>query len=261
MSPDRFDGRFDGRPGDRGDGRLDLETMKSAKDEDRMVSAAADFRYLLGRGYHRPGALTFVGNHYQLPREQREILNRGVFPTGEAGARLQKLRSVAGIRGRSLGVDGHNVLITLESAILGRRLVGADDGVIRDTAGLHASYRPSETTLEALELLLDYIVVQGVGSVVFFLDAPMSRSGELAAQVNAALAGRGLMGRAHAVPVPEMELMGFPGPVATSDSVLIDRVPEPVDLAGRIIREKMPEVIPISLRNPGIENRTGSLNS
>lgn len=212
-----------------------------------LLKAAQDLRYLLSKGYPRPGALTFAGNHYQLPKESREILNRGVYPDKEAQARKRRLAGPEKIMGRPLGLDGHNVLITLESAILGRPLVACDDGLIRDTAKVSSSFRPGPATGQALNLVMDYIIRQGVKSVLFLFDAPLSMSGELAAQASALLAGRDLMGRARAVPVPEVELYSFRGLVATSDSVLIDRVPEPLDLAGHIIRETMPEIRPLSL--------------
>ncbi len=218
---------------------------------DKLIQAAEDLRYLLGRGYPRTGALTFAGNHYQLPREQREILNRGVYPDAEASARRCKLLPPDSIAGRSVGVDGHNVLITLESALRDRTIVECDDGLIRDVAGVYASYQPDEWTDKALRLVLDYLVEHRVHSIVFLLDAPLSFSGELAAEIGAVMSGKQIMGRARAVPVPDAELYAFSGLVATSDSVLIDRVDEPLDLAGCIIRERFPGLERRSLRPTG----------
>jgi hypothetical protein len=210
---------------------------------DEITIAAHDFRYLLSRGYPRLGALTFVGNHYQLPKQERDILGRGVYPETEALRRRGKLAGPEALGGRALGVDGHNVLITLENALQGRLLVDCDDGLVRDIAGAAASYRPSEITERALGLFMDYVIGRQVRSVLFLLDAPLSLSGELAAEVNAVMSGRGLMGRARAVPEPDEELFEFTGLVATSDSVLIDRVATPIDLAGHIIREKLSGVV------------------
>lgn len=209
---------------------------------DRLHDAASDLRYLLAKGYPRQGALTFVGNHYQLSKTDREMLNRGVYPRDIALDRRSRLALPERIRGRALGLDGHNVLITLESAIMGRLLVDCDDGVVRDVAGVAASYRPGPETQQALDLVLDYLTGRGMRSLLFLLDSPLSYSGELAAEVNAVMAGRGIIGRARAVPVPDIELFDFGGLVATSDSVLIDRVREPLDLAGLIIRERMPDL-------------------
>ena len=213
-----------------------------------LLTAAADFRYLLSRGYPRLGALTYVGNHYQLPRETREVLNRGVYPEPVARVRRARLLGPERITGRAAGLDGHNVLITLENALSGQTLVACDDGAIRDTAGASLSYRPGSLTGQAIELVLGYLLERGVRSVLFLLDAPMSYSGELAAQIGGELSGREIMGRARAVGSPEAELRTFSGLVASSDSVVIDMVAEPIDLAGLIIREKFPDLPLIRLR-------------
>lgn len=215
---------------------------------EKIIPASEDFRYLLGRGYPRPGALTFVGNHYQLPKDQRMLLDRGVHSEQASRVRRTKLVPPGQVRDRSVAVDGHNVIITLESAMLGRPLVVGDDGVIRDTAGLHGSYRPSEVTGQAIQYIFDYLLELEITSVLFLLDAALSLSGEMAAEIGAFMAGRGIMGRARAVQYADHEIITHPGLVATSDSVIIDRVKEAFDLAGNIIREKLPSVTPIRFR-------------
>ncbi|MEW5721775.1 MAG: DUF434 domain-containing protein [Thermodesulfobacteriota bacterium] len=220
----------------------DYHLKAAGRASDFFLEAAEDLRYLLGKSYPRPGALTFVGNRYQLPKDEREILGRGVYPGAEALARRHKMVGPATIKGRAMGVDGHNVLITVESGILGRDLIECDDGVIRDAAWVSNSYRPSAATDQALAMILEFLAECRALSIVFFLYAPMGLSGELAARIRTALSARGLLGRAEAVPVPANELRSFPGLVATSNSVLIDRVTEPIDLAGHVIRRFWPEV-------------------
>ncbi len=51
----------------------------------------------------------------------------------------------------------------------------------------------------------------------------------------------GLRGDARAVRVPETILLGYQGVVATSDSVIIDGVERVVDLAGHVIRNRVPD--------------------
>jgi hypothetical protein len=212
------------------------------EEKDDFLEAAQDLRYLLGKGYPRTGALTFVGNRYQLPKPQREVLYRGVYPGHEALVRKRRLLGPEAIKGRAVGVDGYNVIITLESALLGRELVECDDGLVRDAAWVSGSFHPTDTTDQALDLILDFLAEHGSLSIVFFLYAPMSLSRELGLHVTALLAGRSLMGRAQAVADPKSELRDFPGLAATSDSLLIDRVAEPLDLAGLIIRRRLPRV-------------------
>ena len=217
--------------------------------ENRFLEAAQDLRYLLGKGYPRHGALTFVGNRYQLPKMEREILGRGIYPGHEAWTRHNRLLGVEKIKGRAVGIDGHNVIITLESAILGRDLILCDDGAIRDAAWISGAYRPSKATDKAIKLVLDFLGRHGALSIVFFLYGAMSMSGEMAADIGAYLSAKNIIGRAKAVPLPREELAAFPGLVATSNSVLIDRVSEPIDLAGLILqgRKMKNEIITLGL--------------
>ena len=213
-----------------------------------LLKAASDLRYLLDKNYDRKGTVTFVGNHYQLTKADREILKRGVYPDSVAKARWNKLLKPELLNNRPLAVDGHNVVITVESALLGRTLIASDDGLIRDTAGIHGSYRQQKITRKALELILNFLKAITPEFVLFLFDAPLSQSGELALTVTKNLSLYGLQGMARAVPVPEKELYDFQGPVASSDSVIIDRVKEPFDLAGQIIRKTLSEAKVVSLR-------------
>ena len=104
----------------------------SAPDLTFIKEAAADFRYLLSRGYARAASLSLVGNRYRLDHTARQLLHRGVFAPEVAAARRAKLRLLRDLAGQPLGLDGHNVLITLECAIRKLPLVAADDGFIRD---------------------------------------------------------------------------------------------------------------------------------
>ena len=220
-----------------------------------LSKSAADFRYLLSRGYPRAAALTLVGNRYGLPHAARQILHRGVFAPEEAARRRAKLRRLEDFPGLPLGVDGHNVLITLECALKGLPLVAADDGFIRDVAQLSRAFRASPRTERALSLLADFLAGHHPGPVRVYFDAPLSRSGELAQRTRELWAARGLGVEAAAVPVPERQLSSFPGPVATSDTALIDARAQVVDLAGEIIRQEAAwQVSIISLWPAGTEN-------
>ncbi|MBM4288644.1 MAG: DUF434 domain-containing protein [Deltaproteobacteria bacterium] len=211
-----------------------------------LRAAADDFRYLLGRGYPRTASLTLVGNRYQLAAAARQILHRGVFDLATAHRRRLKLRLLGDCAGQPLALDGHNVLITLECSLRGLPLTAADDGFIRDIGQISQGYRPSPVTAQALELIIGFLKEQGVSPVLFWYDAPLSRSGELAATTRNMLRQHKLAGDAQAVPVPEKHLLAWEGIVASSDTHVIDRSQLAVDPAGEIIRQ-LPHAWIISL--------------
>jgi hypothetical protein len=202
-----------------------------------LQNAATDFRFLLSRGYPRGAALTLVGNRYHLDHTARQLLHRGVFAPEVAAARRAKLRLLSDLPGLPLALDGHNVLITLECALRGLPLVAADDGFIRDVGEVSRAFRPSPETDRVLALLGDYLVKHPARTLQVFYDAPLSFSGELARLTAAMWTAEGMRVTARAVPVPEQELAGFPGAIATSDTALIDAHEPLVDLAGEIIRQ------------------------
>ena len=205
-----------------------------------LHNAARDLAYLLERGYPRERVLALVGDRYRLPAPERELLRRGVHAPSRARRRRRRLLGLEQCAGRAVGIDGHNVLITLESALAGRRLVWADDGVVRDIAGLGRHHRAGEDTWRAARLMARALAQAGVALVWAWFDAPISKSGRLAARVEDILGRAGLRARARAVPVPERELLRHRGPVASSDSALLDQVEMPLDLAGEIIRGLRP---------------------
>jgi hypothetical protein len=204
-----------------------------------LQNGASDFRYLLARGYPRNAALALVGNRYGLDRTGRQLLHRGVYAPAAAVARRAKLRSLAEVAGLPLGLDGHNVLITLECARRGVPLVAADDGFIRDVGEISRGFRPSAATGELLALMADYLAAHRAGELHIFYDAPLSRSGELARRTLEIFTARGLKVKTATATVPEKELAGFPGPVCTSDTDLLDQAAVVVDLAGEIIRGRL----------------------
>lgn len=220
-----------------------------------IKEAAADFRYLLSRGYPRTSALALVGNRHHLDHTARQLLHRGVFAPAAAQARQAKLRLLRDLAGQALGLDGHNVLITLECAGRGLPLVAADDGFIRDVGEISGAFKVSPATERVLALVADYLADNQAGPVEVFYDAPLSLSGELARRTREVFASRNLSVQAVAVPVPERLLSGFTGAIATSDTALIDAHATVVDLAGEIIRRRPSwRLIDLSAPDLGVES-------
>ncbi len=240
-----------GNPGERGGtltwpkgrrGGILKRKMPFVSASSVLITAAEELRFLLGRGYPREKSLEMVGNRHTLVFRERELLRRAVLGPDSAARRRDRLAVLKDLKGERVGIDGHNVLITLESALSGKDLVRGDDGVIRDIARASSSYRPSDLTRRALGLILQALIEYRGKEAVFFLDSPLSRSGELAGQIREEMAKAGVSGTARAVPVPEKELKPFKGLTASSDGELIDDCARPLDLAGEIITKRIKEV-------------------
>jgi len=155
--------------------------------------------------------LKFVGDRYNLNKSQRNLLSKAVFSDKETKGREGKLVNIKEIRDCTLGIDGYNVLVTLESALQGKPIILADDGLIRDIAGKSGRYKPGERTLQALELIIGTLREYPPREVVVLFDEKMSKSLQLAKGMTGMMNQNGLTGGAKKV----------------------------FDLAGYVIREKL----------------------
>jgi hypothetical protein len=212
------------------------KSKMSNLDHERLHTAAADFLYLLDRSYPRKAGLQLVGNRYNLDALHREVLQRGVFARKEARKRRYRLVEIVRLVDFKLLVDGHNVLITVESGLAGRLLIAANDGLIRDVAGVSHRYRISALTHEAIETIFQILQEYPPKETLFFLDAPIRQSGELAAELRSALKNSNLSGDAQALKVPEIRFKGGEDVVASSDSAVLDEVQHGFDLAAAVIK-------------------------
>lgn len=197
----------------------------------RLPEAAIDFFYLQNRDYPRTSALQWVGNRYNLDKSQRDLLHRGVFGQREALARRWKRVKGPECRKLPVIVDGHNVHITVESGLLGRPLLLANDSAMRDTAGLSASFSFSPVSELAVQLILRFLRQCNPPRILFLFDAPMSHSGRLAALYKHTIRDMGLRGDARAVPVPEREMNFEASIVAGSDQAVLNASRAWLDLA------------------------------
>ena len=205
-------------------------------DQKKLHTAAADFLFLMDRGYPRSASLQLVGNRYNLDALHREVLHRGVFARSEAKQRRKRLAEPGQLVDDTLLVDGHNVIITIESSLVGRPLIAANDGLIRDVAGISHRYRISSQTQDVIENLCQFLHNYPPKETLFYLDAPIRQSGELAAKIRYALKSWGLSGEAQALKVPEKRFVGAEGIVASSDSAVLDGVKQAFDLAAAVIK-------------------------
>jgi len=211
----------------------------------KLRNAIHDLRYLLDRGYPRGSAVTFVANHYRLALEQRHLLARCVFSRGEIAIHKSKVISGKKVKGKHLGVDGYNTLITLESILTDRQVVRCDDGHIRDLRAIFGKYKPSQTTDRALAELLEIIRRARPRDVVVLFDKQVSRSGELAGATRRGLKKFGLKGNSRATSGVDFKLRAF-DVVASSDRAIIWRAKAVWDIPADVVAKKAIKVLDLT---------------
>jgi len=198
-----------------------------------LFLAYEDLKYLLNRGYRKKYALEFVANHYRLTKDERYLLARCVFSDEWVTEVKRKLLRPEELRGRVLGIDGFNVLITLESLLEGRAIL-CEDGLVRDLK-YQGKYKLNERTEWLLGDLARALRGLDVEKVVFFYDSAVPRSGEVKRLTEKVLLWESVNSEVRLVKSPDFELKAFET-VATADIGIISKVPHVFDLAAYVGR-------------------------
>nr|MDO8076746.1 DUF434 domain-containing protein [Candidatus Freyarchaeota archaeon] len=204
----------------------------------RILEAAEDLRYLLNRNYNRDQALTFVGDHYKLHKEERFILYRAIYSQKEVRERKEKTISFEELQGKTLTIDAYNVIIVLETMLKGKELIESDDSFVRDISGVFGKHKITKTTYQAISLIMQTLKQNPPKKTLIFFDSPVSKSGELAAITRRKMEEHGINGTAQVVKQADNAVIRRGEVAATSDSVILQKAKKTFDLAGYIVREK-----------------------
>ncbi len=206
----------------------------------RMKLAAEEIVYLLGRGYPAATAVDVVGNHHQLEGRQRIAMGRMLCSPEQRARRAARAVERTDAVGRTLLIDGFNLIITIEVALSGGLILDCADGTVRDLAGLRGSYHPVEETDAALDLIGRELAALRLGGARIFLDAPVSNSGRLRARI---------LDFAHRWPFPvDAEVVPNPDAIlaradnaVSSDSAILDRCGSWLNVGRFIVDRHIPQ--------------------
>jgi len=216
------------------------DTLFDVSQHDKLRSAVSDYSYLLGRGYAHKSTLKLVGDRYALTARQRVAVERSTCSAGDSEARLAKCITLPDCEGITILVDGYNILIVLESALSGGVLLCGNDGVIRDIASIHGSYRTVEETIPALEILGNALNTANPARIEIYLDSPISNSGKLKQKMDELAAANQWDWTVILDKNPDRVLCESNEVVISSDSLILDRCRSWVNLAAEIIPQAIP---------------------
>lgn len=205
-----------------------------------LRSAAADYAWLLTRGYAATAALKLVGDRYRLRRRQRTALSRVACSDQKLDARRSACLPLHKVAGDDLIVDGFNVLILLESALSGGVVLRGRDGCLRDLASVHGTYRAVQETSAAIRLVGETVQQYGPRRVRWLFDKPVSNSGRLAAAVREEAEGRDWPWAVDVVMNPDAAIMASDHIAVTSDSAVLDGVARWANLTAEIVSQRLP---------------------
>ncbi|WP_395739960.1 DUF434 domain-containing protein [Prosthecobacter sp.] len=201
-----------------------------------LRQAVSDLSWLLGRGYARNSAVKLVGDRYELRERQRLAAARAACSDTAREARAQNHLPAEALRGRSVWIDGFNLLVTLEAALSGGVLLHCRDGCLRDMSSVHGSYHAVVETDTAITLVGSRLAELHAASVHWLLDKPVSNSGRLAARIRELTKQHTWPWTVEAVFNPDTDLIAARDSIIiSSDAVVIDGAASWYNLASDLI--------------------------
>ncbi|KPK76993.1 MAG: hypothetical protein AMJ79_04825 [Phycisphaerae bacterium SM23_30] len=202
---------------------------------ENLRRAARDYSWLLSRGYADKSALKLVGDRFSLRQRQRTAVMRSACADEAQEARAAKQLGPEQMRGRSLLLDGYNVITTVEAALAGGVILLGRDGCYRDIASIHGTYRKVAETIPALKLIGNYLDDRKTGAGLWYLDRPVSNSGRLKKMILETANEEGWDWQVELVYSPDGVLVRSEEAVATSDSEILNRCKCWFNLARQVI--------------------------
>ena len=217
----------------------------SEKELIRLRKAHEEIKWLLNRDYKLDPLITFIGDKYQFSLRQRTALKRSTCSIAQEKLRKAKELNTNEISGKIINIDGFNLIITLEVALSKGTLIVGNDNNIRDLAGLRGTYKLIDKTDLALDLLYKFLKDTGVNQVNFFLDAPVSNSGNLKIKILDYSTKYNVSTKVSLVNNADiiLEKLDF---VVTSDSVILDKCINYFNLSSVIINRYLDNTILIN---------------
>jgi hypothetical protein len=149
----------------------------------------------------------------------------------------RKPNHVSDLKGEYIDIDGFNLVILLEAAIGGGMIFDCADGTFRDLSSIHGTYRMVEQTRDVIEWAGKWFEQQGLAGACWWLDAPVSNSGRLAAAIRDLCEVHGWKWQVEVTPYVDKELSKSPNIVVSTDKIILNKCQRWVNLGRMLIED------------------------
>ncbi|PRB00318.1 hypothetical protein CQ046_19350 [Chryseobacterium sp. MYb7] len=228
----------------RGKNTGDDTLFGSEKQISKLKLAVEDMYYLLSREYPEKAASDLVGNRYRLKTRQIQALRGASASAVQLQNRQMKRLEATDLKGKTIYLDGFNVLILLESLLSEAYIFEGLDGCIRDLSGVHGTYKRVNQTLRAVELVASFYQKNQINQLVWIFDKPVSNSGRIKQIILEFAEQHQLNWQADLQYNPDKFLAESSALIVSSDAWILDHCKEWFNLIGYLITE---ENLPVNL--------------
>jgi len=203
-----------------------------------LRTATEQLSWLLTRGFTEKSALKLVGDRHELRERQRTAVKRCSCTDQQAVTRQEKQIPVDQLHGVHIEIDGFNLLTTIEASLASGVLIIGRDGVLRDMASMHGSYRKVAETLHAIDDISEAFQAWDIASVKWYFDKHVSNSGRIKTILEEYDRAWNQNWTVELVPDPDPVLAESREIIATADSEILDHTQRWVNAAYEIVKRR-----------------------
>ncbi len=211
-----------------------------AKQWPKLSEAVIDLSWLFSRGYSDKATLKLVGDKYRLTERQRKAVWRCSCSDQAIERRKKQEVLVGDLVGKTICIDGYNLLINIESALSGGLIFEGKDTSYRDLASVHGTYRRVEETIPAIHLIAKSLEKLQLGKVNWYFDTPVGNSGKLKVMMYELIVQHQWNWDVELAHNPDQVLIDSGEIVVSSDSMVMDESYRWTNI-GRYIVDEMVE--------------------
>ncbi|WP_106917351.1 DUF434 domain-containing protein [Chryseobacterium aurantiacum] len=228
----------------RGKNTGDDNLFGSEKQISKLKLAVQDMQYLLTKGYAEKASSELVGNRYRLKTRQIQALRGASASDIQIKDRKLKQLRTSDLKGKTIYLDGFNVLILLESLLSEAYIFEGADGCFRDLSGVHGTYKRVNQTLKAIEFIAGFFQKNLVQKLVWVFDQPVSNSGRIKQIILDFAVENNFNWEAELQYNPDKFLAESSETIISSDAWILDHCKEWFNLIEYLVEE---EKLPVNL--------------
>lgn len=219
----------------RGKSSEDITLFASSPELVKLEESLKDMFYLLSRGYPLKSSLALAANRYRL--KTRQLLALQGMSCSERESELRRAKEINGsdLKGKTVYLDGFNVLILLETLLSGGYIFKGLDGCYRDISSVHGTYRKVNQTETGLVMIGELFEKLGAEKVIWIFDTPVSNSGKLKVLCYEIAEKHGFKWDCYLENSPDKYLVQEPRLVCSSDAWILNECAEWFNLGAFII--------------------------
>ncbi|MFP9115155.1 DUF434 domain-containing protein [Flavobacterium sp. RHBU_3] len=236
----------------RGKSSEDDALFGNIRQQDKLREALQDMYYLLSRDYPVKASLILTGNRYRLKTRQIIALQGMACSAQDIALRQKKALLPHQLEGKTLYLDGFNILIVLETLLSGGYVFKGLDGCYRDISSVHGTYKRVQQTEEVLTLAGNALQQLNAARVVWVFDQPVSNSGKMKALCYETAEQYGYKWDAILDNSPDKFLAEDNRLVSSSDAWVLNECYEWFNLTGYIVQQLLEQQNNFSIIAPEI---------